>query len=75
MMQPEDELTAHVRDDEAGNETVLLRFTSRLVSVLDNVAKVRGMAPKEGEDPLRSRLWALGQLLAHGTTKAVYPLM
>jgi hypothetical protein len=47
-----------------------------LLALLDRVAKHRDLVGDENEDPLRSRFCALGLLLtAHGTTKAVHPLM
>jgi hypothetical protein len=62
--------------DAAGGEVWTASVGPRLLALLDRVAKHRGLVGNENEDPLRSRLCALGQLLAaHGTIKAVYPLM
>jgi hypothetical protein len=62
--------------DPAGGEVWTVSVGPRFLALLDRFAEHCDLVGKENEDPLRGRLCALGQLLAaHGTIKAVYPLM
>jgi hypothetical protein len=70
------EFMVKVQMDAAGGEVWTVYLDPRLLALLDRVAKHRGLVGNENEDPLPSRVCALGLLLAaHGTIKGVYPLM
>jgi hypothetical protein len=75
MTQPTAELIVEVKENEAGDQLLVLALDSSLLDALDEYAEQHGLVGKEDEHPLRSRLRAIGQLLADGTTKAVHPVM